>query len=739
MADDLTIQAGVRTGGGATPNIGADLPQDRTSETLQTLKGFSKLAGSILAPIVEREKNAAYVEGVTEVMRGRTTDEIAAEQPKWARVFGDNYAVQGARMQEAASVGTRFLSRVQTQMPELRKLTQDGFSRYVADAMEADLPTDPQAALLAKQRILQSLPELTGQWSRANVQYGQEQALVQHTEAIGAAVGLLKTGEEAARLNPAVMDPTLDDKAWGQFQAAMTAPIGVDAAVHDKVVNRAIIGALGTPGGVALYATLQKRGMWDTLPQDVQDRGITNARQQAGQMVRAGEVPPELAQEAAALRVNAAQYTTEEVTTRMLDINKRVSAYTGIPRELYTMFTGPEQEQVLKERESRLRTLREAAERKETREALARLAQAQQAQTAWLKGQKARDKAEGERNDLLSAQAAFNLTGPGAAGEQLASLPVKARNFAVQAVVSGTDPHGFPVGSTKWSTAVANRAEMYTRMLGDSSLPTPALVRDSIQVPLSQQEFGADVQTAVATATAIKDPATRAKVLKADMARLVDTYNSLYQGAISVDPRTGATVLPKDTQAIWTAARVRAERVSITGGEEGKALAQELSVEAGFSSGDMGGELKKAYDHAPAMPEEARRKFAIAEVQHKAYPLGGLTVLRERDSHDQPEDGFGGLTGKMAMSQQGRTLPALVSAIGKGLGASEPPVVVRGANISGLARFILVYSTPSGTQYRTVTGDDVRAAAESELISSKLSVLPRSGPQRGRAPRPAIR
>lgn len=730
MADDLTIPVGVRTGGGASPNLGANAPPDRVAETVQTLQGFSKLAGSVLAPIIEREKNAAFVGGVTEVMRGRTADEIAREQPGWARIFGDNYAVQGARMQEAASVGTRFLSSVQAQMPELRKLSQEGFSRHVADAMEKNLPKDPQAAMMAKQRIIQSLPELTGQWSRANVQFQQEQALVQHTEAVGAAVGLLKTGEEAKRSNPAVVDPALDDAAWAKFEAAMTLPPGVDPKVHDQVLHRSLVGALGTPGGVALYAALKKRGMWDTLPQEVQDRGLTNARQLAGQMVRAGEVPEEMLVEAATLRARAVEHSPEELVKKMLDLNGRVSRVTGIPRELYTMFTGPEQEQVLKEREAKKLAEEVRQERKAENAANA---EERRRLAAALRDLPRQLKLLEEYNNRQTGLAAFNLPSPGAAGEILGSLPAAARTFAVSEAVAGTDPKGLPVGSAEWQKAVGTRATLYTRMLGESSLPVPAAVRDSLRVPLSQATFGADVQTAIATAQAITDPATRAKVLGADGARLVETFNALYQGAMTPDPKTGRLMPPKDPQALWTAARARAERPpQITGGDEGKALAAELSKMAGFADGALGAEMKDAYDRAPPMPEEARKRFAIASVQHKAYPAGPLTVLREGRESTSPEEGFGGATGLVSLAQQAKTLPALAQAMGSKLKATGQPTVIRGADQGGLARFVFVYDTAQGPQYLTVTGEDVRKAVEAEYAPQR--VLSRQAQRWGRIP-----
>jgi hypothetical protein len=294
---------------------------------------------------------------------------------------------------------------------------------------------------------------------------------------------------------------------------------------------------------------------------------------------------------------------------------------------------------------------------------------------------------------------------------------------AVEEAVAGTNPNGYPVGSPDWQKAVRMRATLYTRMLGESSLPTPPSVRDSLRLPLSQGTFGADVQTAIATASAITDPATRAKVLGSDMARLVDTYTALYQGAITLDPKTGQPVLPKDPQALWTVARVRAERPpAISGGDAGKALADELSKQAGFSDGLMGAELKDAYERAPPLPDAARRQFAIAAVQHKAYPVGALTVLREGDNLGPVEAGFGGATGLMSQPQQAKTLPALVRAIGKQLNAKGAPSVIRGEDVGGIARFILVYDTDGGPQYRTITGDDVRKEAEAELLKPPRKV-----------------
>jgi hypothetical protein len=48
--------------------------------------------------------------------------------------------------------------------------------------------------------------------------------------------------------------------------------------------------------------------------------------------------------------------------------------------------------------------------------------------------------------------------------------------------------------------------------------------------------------------------------------------------------------------------------------------------------------------------------------------------------------------------------------------------VIRGEDVGGIARFILVYDTDGGPQYRTITGDDVRKEAEAELLKPPRKV-----------------
>lgn len=741
MADDLTITAGVRTGGGATPNLGA-LPPDRTNSALETLSGFSKLAGALLAPIIEREKNAAFVEGVTDVMRGRTADQIASEQPGWARVFGDNYAVAGARMQEAASVGTRFVNGVQAQMPELRKLTQEGFSRYVADAMEKDLPTDPQAALLAKQRILQSLPELTGHWSRANVQFQQETALVQHTEAVGAAVGLLKTGEEAKRLNPAVVDPALDDVAWAHFESAMTLPPGVEPKVHDAVLHRSIVGALGTPGGVALYTALKQRGMWDTLPQEIQDRGLTNARQQARQDVqtRMFQEHPELVAETAKLRAEAYKYDVPTLISMADKINDKSAKLMGVPQELWQQLSTSEMETVLRGRDAKLLAIAEAEDRRRLSAAEAEQRRQERARDSAQRRldrqrERAEDKALEFEEQKANLLAALNDPTPGGFGAHMktTATPRKLQVAINQDALKRFDVAGVAPGTPEWEAKQTGLATYLTRLVGPGGVEPPAEIENITRLALASSTYTPQVARAIDLISRIQDPSTRARLISGDQKRSMDAYSALVQQHTTVDP-LGNRKFTGDRDALWLQAQATAARPPrVSGGEDGQALAEELQKLAGFDTPLMNGILKREYDERHDLPEAERMAAAVSATQGKAYSAGGI-VVQLADPSIVPQAGFTKFGGMPPQAQADGMKPLLKGWAEK-FKATTPPTVYRAPDRNGEAQFIAIFDTPTGTQTQRFTGQIVR---EQWLMSNLPASDASSTRQRGKITRTQV-
>lgn len=712
--DDLTIQAGVRTGGGAEPQVGQGMPANPTGDVLEALSGFSKLAGHLLAPVIEREKTAAMVQGAAEVMQGRTTAQVAAENPAWARTFGDSYAVQGAALQEAASHGTRFLTRVQQAMPELRKLSQESFSRHVAAQLEVDLPTDPQAAILAKQRVMQSLPEVTNLWSRSHLQWQQEDALVKHTTAVQSAVELFKTGEEARRLNPGVMDPTLDDAAWGQFMSAMVAPPGVDPKAHEQVMHRSIVGSLGTPGGVALYKALQDRGMWATLPQEVQERGRTQARQQALEAVRRDPLQLELGAEVAEFRASAYRHSVPDLLAKAYELNQKAETVLGIPQDLWQQVSTTEMETTLRGREAKILSIQDAAERKraadlewERRKALSKHeAAVRRAERA---AEKARDKAEKHADMMAGLEQAYASSQPGAFGAALQAqgIPAPVRREINARALQRYDVAGLDPSSPEYGQRVVGMATFLTKLVGPGGMAPPPEIDNLTKGALAGAEYGPAVEYAVNLGLAVKDPATRAALFTGPQARAIDTFRGLVLQNTTQKPGE-APVFKGDKQALWMQAQAMAARPPAPqGGEDGKAIGEELRKLAGFTDSPiLDGLLQREYAERHELPEDARRTAALAAVRGKAYSAGGITVLTAPGIGNIGE-GFT-VHGGMPADKQGYAMKPLLRDWGKRFNATAPPLVYRAPDKQGVAQFVAVFETPTGTREQRFTGHELR-------------------------------
>ena len=713
--DDLTIQAGVKTGGGASPQAGqAPLPPNPTGDVLEALSGFGKLAGHLLAPIIEREKTAAMVQGAAEVMQGRTTAQVAAEGPAWARTFGDSYAVQGAALQEAASHGTRFLTRVQQAMPELRKLGQEGFSRHIATQLEADLPTDPQAAILAKQRVMQSLPEVTNLWSRSHLQWQQEDALVKHTSAVQAAVELFKTGEEARRLNPGVMDPTMDDAAWGQFMSAMVAPPGVEPRVHEQVMHRSIVGALGTPGGVALYKSLQDRGLWATLPQEVQERGRTQARQQALEAVRRDPLQLELGAEVAEFRASAYRHSVPELLAKAYELNQKAETTLGIPQDLWQQVSTSEMETTLRGREAKILSIQDAAERKkaadlewERRKALAKWEA--KVRKAEAEAKRIRDKQEKIADMMAGLEQAYGSSQPGAFGAALQAqgVPAPVRREINASALKRYDVAGLAPDTPEYQQRVAGMATYLTKLVGPGGMAPPPEIDNLTKGALAGAEYGPAVEYAINLGAAIKDPATRASLFTGTQARAIDTFRGLVQQNTTQKPGE-APVFKGDKQALWMQAQAMAARPPAPqGGDEGRAIGEELRKAAGFEDSPLlDGLLQREYAERHDLPEDARRTAAMAALRDKAYSAGGVTVLTAPGIGNIGE-GFT-VHGGMPADKQGYAMKPLLKDWGKRFNASAPPLVYRAPDKQGVAQFVAVFETPTGTRQQRFTGADLR-------------------------------
>lgn len=644
MADDLTIQAGVKTGGGAAPNLGQALPPSRTADAVSGLQGFAKLASNLLAPVIEREKQAAFVSGMTDVMKGRTAEEVANDQPQWARFFGDNSAVAGARMQEAAAYGTRFVTSINERMPELRKLSQADFSRHVAEAMEVGLPTDPQAAALAKGRIVESLPDLTNQWARQNVQWQQEDSLAKYTEYMGSEVRTFAVSAEARRLNPAAVDEAMDERVTLSFMNALVKPAGVKEEVHQKVVEKMLLGVVGSPGGLGAYLALSKNGgLMEQMSPEFRDR----MEIQMQQSLRRDTLPSAYKQAGEqGFGLGWRAWTDKAITSAnpaatlqqgAKDLNAEFAKMTGIPESVHQFISPQKLDSAMNAVLSAQERAAAAAQRKADA--------AERAADRKHDAEQRRLDRQQKKADAIPLQVSavgnyFQMFGgaPGMAGAAVDNDPdirqagkdAATAEFFKQHTLAGKQP-----GTPEYEQAAAAQALWLTSMVQPDKKLSNTLVTNTLLQPLLATNWSEQARDSLAAISKMP-PASRLWMFGADGDKFITLFNKERAGKEYRDPKTGQMVSTEDPQAAWERAKRRAAtpNLDVTGGQAGLEMRDRFGSEVylkGSQASLFGAAAKRAYDdlgHYEGSDRETQAKIAA---MRSVFPVGDWAVVNRAE------------------------------------------------------------------------------------------------------------
>jgi hypothetical protein len=581
---------------------------------------FFKLAGKMLEPLVKREQEAQFYEGMSRAAAGEAAKDIAEGRTVVSAMFGPNNVELGARAYEAEADAANLMGKVYEALPTLSQMPTQQASQEIRKLVELHRPKDdPLRATMYEAAAVKEVPGILRAQAKKYAEFMQDRANTAHATRT---LGLLDNYE--AKIKAATSD---DERALAvnSLLEAVDVMPGQDPARAMDNVGTSLI-ALVRQGKFESAKFFREQGLLKALDPKMAAMVENTIDIEATQRAPLAMNDAELLK---LLQIRGDYRMPSDAKIAALDsFNEEVRARTGIPADAF-----PRQYYMGQlERDKSTLEQQQAAAAREQKTYNAAAAKAHQ---QFLDNQKEVTEALVVVQQVLKP--AEGDTGP------LVSLPTQLRNLpsdAARRIVTQSLDKAWSEASVPQRTVLLNRAPSHY----------DAIVKDSLKQMVHPDSVPNDV-TAGVVASLMNVPGWDSRFgISAAQVAMVETY------------KTALAQNPQDTKGAWEVAKqVYRSKEAVEGTSEAlreqvtEAVASKLDPFLGRTVLDRGRE-SSAPDASPASQglfaemvlkqlktqggndDEARIDTAIELVRKQFDDLGELVVLRTQGANAGLQD-----------------------------------------------------------------------------------------------------
>lgn len=262
------------TQGGAQPVSrapGGDFRSGAAADA-EAIDTIVKFGHSILAPMVERQKQENFWIGVQAASQGNAVEDMVKNQNILDKFMGSSAMVQGARMFTVDSELQKTYSGIMDNMDELRKMGPDEFARHTIGLAQGHMTHDSETNGMIQASMMKQLPSLFQTQAKAHFDWAQDEFLKSgFNDGMAAADNFQRQNVYAST---ALANGTMSPEEYKTFQASalqhVLAPItGETSETHAKRVLAVIQGQIDN-GNLALYNAAKREGSFADMDPSVQ-------------------------------------------------------------------------------------------------------------------------------------------------------------------------------------------------------------------------------------------------------------------------------------------------------------------------------------------------------------------------------------------------------------------------------------------------------------------------------------
>lgn len=249
----------------------------RTSQALQvqearpdpTFQALARLGGELLKPHIEAERNASYMKGFQRAAQNEAISEIVDEQPWYSKLFGPTNLVDGARAYTASAQAANIATQIEADMPNLRKLSGDEFSRHMAQQMTSANTGDDATNMMVQASVINSMAGTAKIQAKAHLRYKQEVLETGRKNNVSAQATRLWTLDQASRSPNSTVELGDAGTSARQVLDSLVVPANEDVAHFYKTVGEPLVSAVAN-GNFAAFDLLEGSKRLDAMPVDLQ-------------------------------------------------------------------------------------------------------------------------------------------------------------------------------------------------------------------------------------------------------------------------------------------------------------------------------------------------------------------------------------------------------------------------------------------------------------------------------------
>ncbi|CDK30108.1 putative internal virion protein [Burkholderia phage AMP1] len=232
----------------------------------KTLDALNKLTQGALAPIVAAEQKRLYFEGMSQVVQGRSLQEIENQQPWYTKIFGPTATVQGAQAMVAMTAISQAQNEFMESMPDLRTKDPDSVRKYLVDqAVRIGNTGDPMVDGIVQSKLAEHWGSMLDTHMKQHFAWQQEDM---GNKFVNMQVASGKLLQSTLHEQSGYVDPEIMQREVSNFTDGLEKPYGMTDEAYGKYMASAARANLSN-GNFEAYTALKNHGdAWNAIPMD---------------------------------------------------------------------------------------------------------------------------------------------------------------------------------------------------------------------------------------------------------------------------------------------------------------------------------------------------------------------------------------------------------------------------------------------------------------------------------------
>lgn len=203
-----------------------------------------QLGSKLIEPKIKEIQSKQFLQGAQRVAQGEALKDIVDEQPWFTRIFGPSSSAQGARTIAQMKGVDDYVTAIQSEMPNLQKLSGDEFGKQISAKMSQFLTGDSIADAAIQTKMVEAIGPLTKAHTKANYKWTQD------TMQKGMVSYMISGANKLQAQAQQMLDGTLSAQDYGDIKAGFIGNLmpmegqspesywaGIEAATIDALAN----------------------------------------------------------------------------------------------------------------------------------------------------------------------------------------------------------------------------------------------------------------------------------------------------------------------------------------------------------------------------------------------------------------------------------------------------------------------------------------------------------------------